>query len=167
MTAIEFSPDGFFNWRTYRLVQNETQVGEIDCGHLGEKATIIAGGTRYTAGRDRAMSGRFYMVTSGNLIASANKPSAFRNVFEVHAGPRTFTLKPASRWRRGFVLAENEVTLGPIAPQGFFSRRSRADLPDDLPLPTKAFLIWLVILIWRRQVLAASVAGALAVATPH
>jgi hypothetical protein len=46
---------------------------------------------------------------------------------------------------------ENGAPVGTIARTGFFRAKRTADLPDDLPLEVQAFLIWLVLLVWRRQ----------------
>jgi hypothetical protein len=59
-------------------------------------------------------------------------------------------------------LTENAVPIGTIAPQGFFGRKAKAELPDELAPELKAFLIWLVILIWQRQVMIGGIVGATA-----
>ena len=48
------------------------------------------------------------------------------------------------------------ATFGSIAPLGLFRRKAKADLPDDLALEIKAFLIWLVVVMWKRQAKAGS-----------
>ena len=35
--------------------------------------------------------------------------------------------------------------------EGLFTRRAEARLPDELPLPVKAFILWLVIILWERE----------------
>jgi hypothetical protein len=32
-----------------------------------------------------------------------------------------------------------------------WTRRAAADLPPDWPVPIKAFIIWLVIILWKRR----------------
>ena len=70
-------------------------------------------------------------------------------------GGRAFTLKATSTFGRAFVLTEGDHAVGSVAPQGFFGRKAKADLPDDLTLEIRAFLIWLVVVMWKRQAKAA------------
>jgi len=161
MSVLEFSPKSLFSMRNYRIVQDGGPVGEIDCGRVREGATITIGGTSYTASREGLLSGAYHLEAAGNRLASAEWARAHRR-FTVQAGGRNYALKAASWFGRAFVLTENEVQIGSIARQGFFSRTSKAELPDDLALEVKAFLIWLVILMWQRQVMAAGMAGTMA-----
>ena len=34
---------------------------------------------------------------------------------------------------------------------GVFTRRSTANLPEGIPLPVKVFIIWLVVILWKRE----------------
>ena len=36
------------------------------------------------------------------------------------------------------------------------TRRALVDLPPDLPLPVRVFVIWLTVILWKRQAEAAS-----------
>jgi hypothetical protein len=72
-------------------------------------------------------------------------------LFEVQIGGKDYTLKGASTFGRSFVLTENDREIGSIAPKGFFGRQAKANLPDDLALEARAFLIWLVVVMWKRQ----------------
>jgi hypothetical protein len=69
----------------------------------------------------------------------------------VQAGARTYTLAATSWLGRSFAVTENGATVGTIARSGFFTTKCTADLPGDLPLEVQGFLIWLVLIIWRRQ----------------
>ena len=60
-------------------------------------------------------------------------------------------LRMASRLRRRFVLIEGDREIGAIRPAHLFSRSALADLPDDLPLAVRIFMIWLVLLLWKRD----------------
>jgi hypothetical protein len=162
MSVLEFAPTGIFQMRHYRITQDGVPVGKIDCGRMRGGATITIRDATYTAAREGLMSGAYYLEANGNRLASAVAASAFKGGFVVQAGSRTFTLARASSFGRSFALTENTVPIGKIAPQGFFGRNSKAELPDELAPELKAFLIWLVILIWQRQVMIAGVMGATA-----
>ena len=151
MSALEFGLKSYFQLRLYSIARDGAPVGEIDCARLWERATITVGGTTYSAAREGKMSGAFYLEANGNRLVSAEKPSALHRLFIVQVDGRTYTLKAAGAFGRAFVLTEHEVQIGSIAPNGWFSRTCTAELPDDLALEVKAFVIWLVIVMWRRQ----------------
>jgi hypothetical protein len=54
-------------------------------------------------------------------------------------------------WRRAFALMDGEREIGAISPESTWTRRATADLSPDLPVPIQAFVIWLVILLWKRD----------------
>ena len=62
-------------------------------------------------------------------------------------------------WRREFGLFEGGVPVGRIAPAGWFGRRAVIDLPADIPLPAQLFLLWLVLVLWRRAAAADAAGG--------
>jgi hypothetical protein len=41
--------------------------------------------------------------------------------------------------------------IGSIAPKGTFTREAAADLPHNLPLPLRMFIVWLSVISWKRQ----------------
>ncbi len=159
MSLLEFFPKSFFSMRRFRIVRDGVPVGEIDGGRMREQATITIGGATYAAAREGLMSGAYYLEAGGKRLASAERPSVFSRRFTLQTGAKTYSFGAASAFGRSFALTENGVDVGTIARESFFSRRSMAKLPDDLGLEVKAFLIWLVILMWQRQVLVAGVVG--------
>jgi hypothetical protein len=48
---------------------------------------------------------------------------------------------------------------GAVTPAGAWSRRASATLPDALPLPVQVFVVWLAVLLWKRDDDAASAAS--------
>jgi hypothetical protein len=155
MSLLEFGPRSWFSGRVYGIVQDGTPIGEIDCAWLREQGTIKIGSAGYTASREGLASGAFFLEANGTHLISAEKPSALHRLFTVQIGGRAYTLKGASTFGRAFVLTESDREVGSIAPQGFFGRKAKANLPDDLSLEVRAFLIWLVIIMWKREAKAA------------
>ena len=151
MSVLEYGPKSLFKLLTYSIVRDGLLVGEIDCSFLGEQATITIGGGSYFATRDDSTSnGGFYLEADGHRVADAQKPDPTR-LFTVQVGAKNFTLKAASMFDSAFVLIENGEEVGSIAPKGLYSAKSLVDLPDDLGLEVKAFMMWLVIIIGRRR----------------
>jgi replicative DNA helicase len=62
-----------------------------------------------------------------------------------------FELKPCSMFSRGFELLKDDAVVGKLTPGSFLGRRMEVDLPETLPLPVRAFGVWLAILLWKRD----------------
>lgn len=157
MSLLEFGPRSWFSSRNYNIVQNGTLIGEINCAWARERGSIRIG--------DALVSGAFFLEASGRRLVSAEKPNALHRLFTLHLAGKTFTLKAASAFWRAFVLIEGDREVGTIAPLGLFTRKAMADLPDDLSLEVKAFLIWLVVVMWNRNRQANAAASSSASAT--
>ncbi|MGB6536318.1 MAG: hypothetical protein WBF58_10185 [Xanthobacteraceae bacterium] len=151
MSTLEFGLKSFFRPRIYAIARDGAPAGEIECARMWERATITIGGTSCSAAREARMSGAFYLEANGVRLANAEKSSAMHRLFTMQVGGRTLVLKAASTFGRTFVLTERETQIGSIAPLGWFTRKCRAELPDDLAPEVQAFLIWLFIILLRRQ----------------
>ena len=49
--------------------------------------------------------------------------------------------------------------VGAITPASAWSRRASAELPAALPLPVQVFVVWLAMLLWKREQDAAAAAS--------
>ena len=90
----------------------------------------------------------------------AQKPSIWRNrfVFE-HAGNQ-YELKKESTWGSAFVLWRDGVgSAGSVRSKGFFKREWIAELPEELPLEVRVFIVWLMAILWKRAASAAAADG--------
>jgi hypothetical protein len=97
------------------------------------------------------MSGAFVLLESERELARAEKPSAFHRSFEVSQNGKSYTLGAESAFRRKFVLKENGQLVGAVHPFSAFSRKCVVDLPNEIPLPVRVFMVWLVIILWKRD----------------
>jgi hypothetical protein len=156
--VIEFSPNGIFSMRRYALTRDGAEIGQIDCGGAGGRATISIGGATCTPVTDSLIRGKFHLEKNGTLIASVQSAGFWRRRFDIQTGAKSCTL--LALWSgRSFALMQNDAEVGRIGATGFFGGKGMAALPDDLPLEVQAFLIWLVIATWRRAVVATTIAG--------
>lgn len=149
-------PLAWWSWN-FALADGDRPLASIRTSCWRERGTLSIEGRKYRVYREGVFGGDFVLEHEGEAIARAVKPSAFRREFVVtHAG-REYTLGAVSAFRRAFVLRAGDETHGTIAPDGLFRRTSTIDLPATLPMPVRAFLVWLAILIWKRD--AASAGG--------
>jgi hypothetical protein len=157
MSTLEFFPKRTFSMRHYTLTRDGVEIGQIDCGGVRQSATLTVGGASYNPVSEGGLRTNFHLDAGGARIADVEPAGTFFRRFIVRAGSKIYALKVASWFGRSFVLTENDVEVGRIARTGFFTARCKAELPDDLPLPLQAFLIWLVLITWRRQAVVAGV----------
>jgi hypothetical protein len=135
----------------YRVTNGDRTLASLNLSSWRERAEIRIGDLTHRVFRERAMSGDFVLEVGGQILARATKPSAFRDTMIIHSGGREYTLRKPSVWRRVFVLMDGDRQIGSIAPDSAWTRRATADLPADWPMPINAFVIWLVIILWKRD----------------
>ena len=147
---LEVIPKSWFSW-DFIVTDGASPVAEIDVSWWREKGVLTVRGSTYDVYREGLMSGAFLLESDGSILARAEKPSAFRRSFELECGGKFFTLRAESAFRRGFVLIDGDREVGWLSPNGVFTRRATADLPEGIPLPVKVFIIWLVVILWKRE----------------
>ena len=127
------------------------EVGQVRLSAWRERGSVVAGGLEYRISRERAVGTSFVLEGAGSALARAEKTSAFRRAFAIAHRGEEYTLRARSAWRREMVLFDGEVEIGRVAPERAWGRRARADLPEGLPLEVKLFIIWLSLVLWKRQ----------------
>lgn len=146
---LEAVPRGFPPLRC-EILENGRPVAGLRLGHLFAAGEIAVGGERFAIERE-GWRGAALRDRGGALLARARRTGVLGRSFEVEHQGRRWTLA-AGPMRRRFTLHEaGERRAGEIAARGAFRRRAIGDLPESLPLPVRAFLLWLVLRTWRRR----------------
>jgi hypothetical protein len=138
-------------------------VTEVELAWFREAGSFALGGRAYQVYREPGF-GPFALAAEGMIVARAEKPSAFRDRFVVSYDGAEHVLERVSVWRRAFALYDGDPLIGTMEPAGAFSREARIDLPDRLPLAVRIFLVWLMLITWRRGEAAALLPAFLPVA---
>ena len=140
-----------------RLQAMEKELGTVKSAAFSEGATLTIGDAVYTLRRESALRGKFLMEDEfGTVLLAAEKPSAWKDRFVFSFGDVEFELFKASTWRVGFALCWNGEQVGRVDRVGFFKRTADVDLPDSLPLEVRAFIFWLVLVMWNRYAASAA-----------
>jgi hypothetical protein len=96
--------------------------------------------------------GRSYVLESkGQVVARAKRPRLFARALSIEHSDRRYTLRAKTAFRRQFVLMDGATQIGSISPQGLFTRKAAADLPETLPLFLRVFIIWLAMTLWKQE----------------
>jgi hypothetical protein len=147
---LELVPKSWASW-DFAALYGSQAVADIDTSCWREKGVLTIQGASYPVYREGWVSGDFILESAGAVLARARKPSAMRRTFLVeHAGKR-YTLRTKSAFGRTFLLQDGSQQIGAISPEGIFTRRAKVDLPESMPLPVKIFILWLAVLIWKRD----------------
>ena len=145
-----------FSW-TFSLMDGAEPVAHsVDLSWWSDKGELTVQGVTYIARREGFMSGAFVLESTAGVLARATKPSAFRRLLVVEHSGRQYTLRAVSALRREFVLLDGSTRIGSLSPEGAFTRRAAVDLPPALPLPVRAFIVWLAVMLWKHEQAAAS-----------
>ena len=147
---MTLEPRRWYSW-DYTVKSGDRTVAVLELSSWRERAEIVIGDVTHRVFREGAMGGDFIIEAGGRELARATKPSAFRNTMIVHYSGKDYTLRKPSVWRRAFVLMDGERQIGSISPDRAWTRLATAELPPDWPVPIQAFVIWLVILLWKRD----------------
>jgi len=147
---LQATPRGWFSWN-FVISEGEKEVADIRLAMLREAGELVVLDKTYRVNREGIMSGGFLLQENDTELARAEKPSAFQRSFTVRYDGRSFGLGAESAFRRKFFLKENAEAVGSIYPLNAFTRKCVVDLPSDILLPVRVFMVWLVIILWKRD----------------
>ncbi len=145
---LRAEPNSAFSW-DFTVYDDGTPVAELDLAWIREAGDVMIGEVACSMYREE-MFGAFVLEAGGFPLVRAVKPSAFLREFEITYDDRQYVLKAESAFLRAFALFEGEVRIGRIEPDHMFTRKMTVDLPETMPLAVRAFIVWLVIVMWKR-----------------
>jgi len=136
---------------SYEVAGPHGLVAAVNISWFKEGGSFRLDGEKYVVGRQGMMRGAFFVNRDGKTIAAAVKPSAFKRCFEVGCGERELKLAAARPFGRKFTLSEGRKIVGSVSPVSVWSRSAKADFPAEISLPVQVFMIWLVLVLWKRD----------------
>jgi hypothetical protein len=133
----------------FRVTEGSEPIAETEnLSWWRDRARFQIQGSEYTARRDKSA---FTLESANQVLARAERPRRWRRELLVEHSGRQFLLRQESAFRRGFLVFENAMPLGFISPAGVLTRKAKVELPEELPLYLRVFIIWLVMTTWKRQ----------------
>jgi hypothetical protein len=142
------------NWASWHFSIRDADsqtVAETTLSSWREHGTVKVDGIEYPVRKEGFFKPTFSLIADGMVLARAQKPSAFRRMFTIDFKGRQYILKKKSSWQRGYVVLRDNLEIGSIVPERWYNRRANVDLPKDLPLSVTAFLVWIAVLLWKRD----------------
>jgi hypothetical protein len=142
-------PKGWFS-STHTLFENDNEIGTIHFSGWREAGELTINGSTYRVYRE-SLRGPFLLEGAGNVIlARAEKPSALYRTFVFQHVEKKYTLEAKSSWSSKFILLDSGREVGSIYSEGTLRRKAVGDLTEEIPLPVRIFMLWLVMILWRR-----------------
>jgi hypothetical protein len=159
VAMLSVAPKHWFSWDF--AVRDETgrPVAEVKLSSWRERGAIRIAGVEHEVTRHGAVRGAFVLERGGSVLMRAEPPRSFRSGFQIEHEGKPYALKGRSPWKRERALYAGDGLIGTVVPEGLFSSRARVDLPDSLPLVLRLFVVWLTLLLWKRESDAAAASG--------
>jgi hypothetical protein len=158
-------PKHWFSWDfTISEASSSQALAEITVSWWREKGVLTVQGTSYRVYREGLGRGAFILESGASVLARAEKPSALRRSFIIEQSGTQYTLCAKSVFRRELLLLNDSTQVGSISPEGVFTRRASVALPEELPLVVQVFIVWLAVILWKRESDSAGAAACLVVA---
>lgn len=153
ITTLTATPKGFLS-KVVTLKQGEEEKGRIEAKWMREQGMLILGDRTWNM---RSAKNNFLLEDSeGKLVAEGNKQSAYTDTTTITYGTMEFLLARPSVWKSAFALSWNEEPIGTINRPRWSSRDIEVTLPESLPLEVRAFIFWVVMVLWNRSAAAAA-----------
>ena len=147
---LEAIPRHWYSWH-YDLMEGVTRLAEVRISSWRDAGQLTVGQNTFRVYRQGLYKGTFFLESNESILAQAEKPSVFWRWLDIQHQDRHYVLKTVSVFGRRLVLLDGSVEIGSLTPRGLFSRRATVNLPEDLPAPLKAFIVWLAVLLWKRD----------------
>ena len=147
---LQAVPKHWYSW-DYTVYDDQDPIAELDVSWWREKGVLTIDSIAHRIFREGIMSGAFILELDSEVLARAEKPSALSRRIVIQCGGSTYSLIPRSMFGRSFQLVDHAGVVGTLSPRGLFSRRMTIDLPAGLPLAVRVFIVWLTVILWKRD----------------
>jgi hypothetical protein len=153
---IEVVPAGAFSV-AYEVLADGLPKGRIEHRFLSvrDEAVITTPDRTFTARRERVFrAGAVLESAEGTLRAKAEREQFWREHYRVGFGDTTLFLRQKAWSLKGvFLISDGSGETGSIRLQKMFSRRMVVEFPNAAPPPLEIveFLVWIVLMVQRRQ----------------
>lgn len=143
------------SWFSYNfdvIDRTGTRVATADMSNWRENARLEVEGRRYLA-RHQTWAREFVLEgEDGSIVAVAEKPSSWRETFSLEHGGVRYELRKESPWKSSFILSREGVgVLGSVRRKSLFGRETIVELPEELPVEVRVFVLWLATLMRKRS----------------
>jgi hypothetical protein len=147
---LQSSRRGLFR-HSYDVTEDGRPVATLT-GVRREGVVFEADGSEYRVARNGYKS--FTLLGPAGELARADRTNG--RMWTIYSMTDALELVQPSMWREAWQLNRYGQAAGSLRKDGAFKRTSSADLPEDLPLPLRLFILTLAETLWERSAAAAA-----------
>ena len=140
----------------YRILEGEEEITTLQLRILRDRATFRVDEKEYKIDVEGFFLGRFELKDGPMVLARAER---IKRKYEIRTGGHRITLEPKGWLAKSFDVRVPTGSIGSIHSLGWASLSAEADLPEDLALPLRIFLVYLILVAWRRKAATAAAVG--------
>lgn len=135
------SPKGWPS-TVYSLYEDNAEIGNLDLKTASHE--LLLQGSAYKLHRTGAIKGEYFMESGGKVIARARHAGLLSGTIVIEHNGKEYHLKGGGMFSGTFGLFEGGKRVGNLSVKG---KNFTADLPQDIPLPVRTFILWVMLLI--------------------
>lgn len=141
-------PENRSSWR-FGIFEGSTEIGTLDLEADRDHIRLVSG----AYGISHRVPDHTFIVGDGESVyLEARQRGPLFPYVRVRGIGGAYVLKEVPMLSRRFLVyreEENEV-VGKIRPRKVLSKQARLDLPAQMPLVERLFILWMVLLQWKR-----------------
>ncbi len=145
-----------WNWN-YIFRENEKPIAKLHVPWYRTKSHLLIKDKSYKLYRKGIFWGNYVMVCDGKIIGYAKKGWAHGN-FKITYQNQKYQFNSYHSEKLGLLIGSSPFTLyrekEPVGKvKAIKARMISIDLPVELELSAKVFIVWLAVIIWKRDML--------------
>jgi hypothetical protein len=156
--GLVFKPTSAFKWHfeVYRDTETDRQaLAEVRVASIRNRAVIQVGRLEIEASARGLLRPRFTFSHDERVMATAGSTGFLRSRLWLESSGRRYEIV-GRMLGHSFDVSADGSFIGTIARSGIFTRNGRIELPEEVPIHDRLFMLALVAFLWRQQAAAAS-----------
>ena len=146
--------------RTFTVLEESNAVADSRLSFLREKGVLTVQGQSYAMHPEGFFSRRYLLESAGSVSARAQNVQRYHHIrCLIHHAGRQYALPEEPGFDRArcpfgsdiLVFLLNDTQIGSISRENSLTFRGTVDLPHDIPLPVKIFIICLALITWKYE----------------
>lgn len=144
--TLQIAPTGM-GASSFKISDGSRALAEIVIGVWHEDGGLTLGGVSYRMQREQPEPRALVLEGErGVLMRAEQAKKLFSREFLIRYEGRELTLRPRGMFSRAFALLEGGREIGSLSADNIFTRKATADLPGELPILLRMFIVWLMLM---------------------
>jgi hypothetical protein len=152
MDILTIVPNGRL-FRCFTVLEDGRPVAAVRFAWLSRESELVVGDMVYKACQEHSGYGFFVLKDQDRVVARAQSlRTLFQDSCTIEYAGKRYQLERASIFGAKYVLREEGQVVGHIEPERVLTKRTRACLPEGLPLVVRLFIVALAMDLWVNRI---------------